>query len=293
MATSSTTPNWSHTSDATFRTWGSAFAAALLAVGLTKTSDTGQIDWVTVTRPVSVGDAGYEIWRFNDSAQSSAPIYMKIRYGTHTTTSSGRVQIDIGQGSDGAGNLTGVVQTSAFSPQNSSGVATTAPLYMVYNSTTGFFAFYAGMVSSGWRFCLERNKTLLGAGSTEAYFALNFTVTASAASQYVYRTGAGIWTSIAGTTQPHVVSTAGITGTGSAGGKAVAGGWVPWSGMSTHGPLEKTLGLMNVRQADWTPGQTYTCRRWDGVSHTYLVVPSSYGGVEQNGTVSYSAFLWE
>jgi hypothetical protein len=42
-------------------------AAQIAAMGLVQTSDTGQINWVTVARPALNTIAGYEIWRFNDA----------------------------------------------------------------------------------------------------------------------------------------------------------------------------------------------------------------------------------
>jgi len=77
-------PAFSNT-DAEFRTWGSGIAAALQACGLVKTSDTGQIDWATVTRPgASHTAAGYEIYRFNDSLQATKPVLIKVEYGNGT-----------------------------------------------------------------------------------------------------------------------------------------------------------------------------------------------------------------
>lgn len=149
MAVNSFTSLFDHSTDATFRTWGSEFSAALLAVGLTKTSDTGQIDWGTVTRPTTNTDAGYEIWRFNDALQATQPIFMKISFGTHSTALKGRIRIVVGSGSDGAGNLTGAEwddlgasnskQSINFSGTVQSPTTVAYPSYFCYNSTLGVF----------------------------------------------------------------------------------------------------------------------------------------------------------
>jgi hypothetical protein len=68
--------------DATFRAWGSGIAAQIAAMGLVQTSDTGQINWVTVARPALNTIAGYEIWRFNDALQATKPVFIRIDYGT-------------------------------------------------------------------------------------------------------------------------------------------------------------------------------------------------------------------
>ncbi|MCB1713466.1 MAG: hypothetical protein KDH96_13660, partial [Candidatus Riesia sp.] len=79
MAISSFMAKPSSSTDALFRDWGSKLSAAIQAVGLVKTGDTGQINWSTVT--VGTGIRGYEIFRFNDSLQATTPVFIKIEYG--------------------------------------------------------------------------------------------------------------------------------------------------------------------------------------------------------------------
>lgn len=103
--------NAAMTSDAHFRQWGSDLHAAFLGAGLTQTADTGQIDWVTVTRPTGANTtAGSEMWRFNDSLQATAPIFIKVdfRSGSNSSGNNVGVQIQVGTGSDGALSLTGL-----------------------------------------------------------------------------------------------------------------------------------------------------------------------------------------
>src|SRR5687768_16139164 len=111
-----TTESWStrvrHDSDATFREWGAEFAVKLALVGLVQTADTGQINWVTVARPGTNTDAGYEIWRFNDSLQGSAPVYIRFDYGTHAGATQPRIRATVGTGSNGSGTITGTALTA-------------------------------------------------------------------------------------------------------------------------------------------------------------------------------------
>lgn len=106
-----TTASWNtvitHSTDAQFRAWGSEFASKLAAIGLVQTADTGQINWVTVTRPAINTMAGYEIWRFNDATQGSAPIFLKVEYGTGTTATFPGMFLTVATGSNGSGTLTG------------------------------------------------------------------------------------------------------------------------------------------------------------------------------------------
>lgn len=96
-----------HTSDATFRAWWAEFRAMLAEVGLVQTSDTGQVDPATMTRPGMSMDAGYETWRFNDSLQSTAPIFIKFFPGTGAGVSTPRIRFQVGSGTNGAGTFIG------------------------------------------------------------------------------------------------------------------------------------------------------------------------------------------
>lgn len=101
----------SFTTDAKFRTWGLAMSTAMQAAGFVKTSDTGQINWATVTKPVATNtQAGYEIYRFDDDLQATAPIFFRVGYGSGGTASgnSPTTWITIGTASDGAGTISGI-----------------------------------------------------------------------------------------------------------------------------------------------------------------------------------------
>jgi hypothetical protein len=96
-----------HNSDAAYRAWGSALSAALQGCGLVMTADTGQVDWLTVTRPSINTFNGYEIYRFDDAMQATAPIFIKVQYGTGSSTTHARILLIIGTGSNGSGTITG------------------------------------------------------------------------------------------------------------------------------------------------------------------------------------------
>lgn len=129
MATDSWTTTMLHTSDSEFRDWGLELSTRLGTIGLTQTSDTGQIDWGTVTRPGTNTDAGYEIWRFNDTLQATAPIFIKLFYGTGGTANGPRLQFQIGTGSNGAGTLTGTTTSTINCTANNSAAPTGTPPY--------------------------------------------------------------------------------------------------------------------------------------------------------------------
>jgi len=96
------------TTNAQFRTWGLLYAAKWASMGLVQTADAGQIDWVAVATPgVGNTSAGFEVWRFNDALQATAPIYMKIEYGSGAAAADGSLWFTLGSGY--AGGLTGII----------------------------------------------------------------------------------------------------------------------------------------------------------------------------------------
>lgn len=121
------------TNDAEFRAWGSTISSGLTSVGMIKTSDTGQINWTSVARPTTASESmGYEIWRFNDTLQPSAPIFFKIEYGS-ASGGAGRpaIWLTVGTGSNGSGTIT-VPSGSLYRLQSWNAAATSASTYKCY-----------------------------------------------------------------------------------------------------------------------------------------------------------------
>lgn len=107
MTTSTFSGYGAHFDDASFRVNGLGVSTALAAIGMVKTADTGQINWATVTRPVAINtQAGYEIWRFNDTLQATAPLFLRIDYGVSGNVAWISHWITVGKGSNGSGTIT-------------------------------------------------------------------------------------------------------------------------------------------------------------------------------------------
>lgn len=90
---------------ANFLAWAKPISDIMLAGGWVQTSDTGQVNWGTVT--ASAGMDVYEIWRSNDGGGGLSEIYIKIEWGIGVTTTIPQLWVTIGFGSDGSGNITG------------------------------------------------------------------------------------------------------------------------------------------------------------------------------------------
>jgi hypothetical protein len=160
--------------DQEFRDWVAGIRTALEAVGLVRTADTGQIDTATVVKPPSTNFvSGYDIFRFNDGYQAACPIFFKLEYGS-AGSSAGRpgLLLTYGQGSNGAGVLTGTVtsRVAAF-PNASKTIGDTLPLYASGDGSG--FALIASLepTSSLYSlpFFIDRPRLIDGTPTTEAF----------------------------------------------------------------------------------------------------------------------------
>jgi hypothetical protein len=150
MATALINTVLDHTSDAGFRAWVAEFITLLGTGGaLVQTADTGQINTATVNRPVGIGNAGYAVFRFDDSLQSTAPYFFRFDFGTGTSTNIPRIQLTIGTGSNGSGTITGSIFSVATIGANMAptSVAVAYPSYACGHAGTIGIAFKQG--SSG------------------------------------------------------------------------------------------------------------------------------------------------
>ncbi|MBF0724077.1 hypothetical protein [Sanguibacter inulinus] len=139
MPTATLSTIFHSTTDADFRTWGKAVSDAIAGLGLIRGTDTGQINWATVLKPSSTTVvSGYEIWRFNDALQATAPVFIKLEYGAQVSPAFPGLYITIGRGTDGAGNITGVLAPRrATAMSNGSGGSIPTNIEPIYLSSDG------------------------------------------------------------------------------------------------------------------------------------------------------------
>lgn len=175
-----------NTNATTFRAWGSAISAALAALGFVQTADTGQINWATVAAPTASGQVmGYEVWRFADSLQSTAPIFFKIQYGSNGgAASQPQMTFTVGTGSNGSGTITGTdisgvtgaltTGIGAMPQAVSSGASSSAQT--IYLNSDGSALVIASVSTnpntvSAWGFVLviERTRTWAGAATGDGF----------------------------------------------------------------------------------------------------------------------------
>lgn len=136
MTTDTYTSAIEHTSDPTFRAWGLDLSTSLDTIGFTRSADTGQIDWTTVTRPGTNTAGGYEIRYLNDSLHGTAPIYVKLEYGTGSNAAYPALWITVGTGSNGSGTITGTVFAREACRSQSVALGSTVTAYPSYACLT-------------------------------------------------------------------------------------------------------------------------------------------------------------
>ncbi len=86
---------------------GRAMSDAIKLTGLTQTADTGQVVWANVTAlPAANTVRDFEVYRFADALQATKPIFIRIDYLNNSMVD---LAVSVGTGTDGAGNLTGVI----------------------------------------------------------------------------------------------------------------------------------------------------------------------------------------
>lgn len=89
-----------------FRAWVSASEDAFNRFGWINTNASGTINWQTVNPPNGAAQTrGYSVWQFNDSFQSTAPVFIKIEYGSSDNANRFRYGISVGQYHNGSGTL--------------------------------------------------------------------------------------------------------------------------------------------------------------------------------------------
>lgn len=176
MAASTSTLVLDSSTDTAFRAFVNTISTAISTAGMVQTADTGQINPATVTHPTATATSqGYQIWRFNDSLQAAAPVYMKIEYGSATSAGPG-LWFTVGTGSDGAGNI-----TNNNIPGVTASVQRVNPMSSTWNGTHTFYANGggsalmmgwvdgAGTSSLGWLFILERTRAWDGSPTGDGF----------------------------------------------------------------------------------------------------------------------------
>lgn len=260
-------------SDADFRTWAQGVHNALAAIGLVQAADTGQINLATVAKPAVVNTvAGYEIWRFADALQATAPVFVKVEYGTGGAVDRPSFFITVGSGTNGAGAIN---QQATARTQVQSGVSEVAGSTKPFDVSgdTGR-AFVVGnqfptSTLAAYAFFLDRTRDASGAATADG---IVYGVVAQGAPSFTTIPFTGGVPALGA--QPQSPTSGGVS---SVGNNVIVSPLLAFLGKVFY----TWFGAMNA--ADITGDVVFTAQMF-GAAHTFRTVRCS----------SYSlAFLWE
>ena len=154
-----------------FRAWGSAVSTALGQM-LTRVTQTGEINWSTVNAPV-VGNTfqGFEVYRLNDSLQSTAPLFFKFEYGSAPSSAQfPAIKLTIGKSVDGSGSVSNVLQSAITVLSGNSSATASSNCYVSNGDGSGFvFSLQPDVPNTiGGFCCVERSRNSSGQATGDA-----------------------------------------------------------------------------------------------------------------------------
>lgn len=166
----SNTLQMSNSTDALFQAWTTFFDALLVTTGgWVQTADTGQGNPATALHPtVANTKTFFRMYRMNDSLQGTAPVFMRVDYGSGAAANNPGMWFTIGSGSDGAGTITGAAFTPGANPTVSPGGTATSACNSYGSADSGRFAllmFVRAGVNDIMICSLERTVDTTGAGT--------------------------------------------------------------------------------------------------------------------------------
>jgi hypothetical protein len=194
---------------ANFKSWGSAISAFFSTATWTQSTDTGQVNWSTISSVPGSNAYVYEVWQPNDGLTT---FFVKIEYGNVGTAAQPSIRLTISTSTNGAGTATGFI-IGPINTQNNG---------LTPNATTTYecdFSGAAGRIGA----MLWRN----GTGNMQQLFAIERSVNSSGAytSSYVTLWTAGTCSSPGNFSQRSLLLAVGAAPSMAANGLTLVGGW--------------------------------------------------------------------
>lgn len=272
-------------STAELRALGAQFSAAIASAGMVKTTDTGQVDWTTITWVTGVQTWGYEVWRFNDALQATKPVFIRLLY-TQTTQNILGITAQVGTATDGAGNLasmagTGTSVTTAraiCSNGASTSTTTVSPSYIYGDGSALVMAItpdrhIGGATGFGGLLILERARALDGSALGDGvvcFWLAGATTTTTVQTVFLHNLYA----------QPAALSNEGLFPSASSGTPAstIIGANMytfPWfTGFTPRLGAPSTMVIGTARN-DMTVGNVFACDHY-GTSRSFVALTPTY-----------------
>ena len=277
-----------------FKQWAMSISTALATFGWTKTSDSGQVNWTTISSvPSNPSGYVYEIWQSADALSSTLPMFLRLQYGWCPIYSPAAValQIFVGTGSDGAGNLIG----NSGSLYNTYGITVTSggasnTYECDFSGSTNRFQM---TMFRGWTypafFSIERahdmNGNDLGTSFTYITQGLLYGPNTVVSQQQTYYPAAGGWLP---------VETNWVSVQSSASKSPLVNAPIITPVWPLIGKLDNPLlGAMVIKNGDFIDGMIFQATMYN-TAHIYMAVPSVYSsGVVGRGAGNAIAMRYE
>ena len=148
-----------------FRAWGSELSAQIGTI-LTRVPQTNDIDWVTVNLPSSGSYGGSEVYRFNDTLQATAPIFIRLDYGSQGSVNP-KIAATIGKSVNGSGVVGGVLRTSTII-SGGTAASSVENCYIFGDGSTFVMSLAPSSTSRGGYFLIERSVNSGGTPTGDA-----------------------------------------------------------------------------------------------------------------------------
>ena len=166
MATTTATVAPNNATAAEFRAWAQFIHDVFVNGSWVQTGDTGQINLATVAAPGAANTKmGYEILRMDDALQSTNPVFLKLAYGSGSSTNFPAIWFMIGTATDGAGNLIDANDANRAAYLADFYSQTVAPIHSRSNSATTHICFGSATTSRAVFAIFEAKPTLQFTGS--------------------------------------------------------------------------------------------------------------------------------
>lgn len=184
MATSySASTNFASGTDAAIRDWAGKIAALFQAGGWVQTSDTGQTAAAALTAATTGSEVrGYQIWRMADALEGTAPVFVKIEFGSGSAAANPGMWVTVGTGSNGTGTLTGVFVARTVTAS----ITGNASVYFVGSASTSRICFFIGLTHH-FALSIERTKDASGADTSDGILIFMDSVASNGSTLQIYR----------------------------------------------------------------------------------------------------------
>lgn len=281
------------TSDANYRLFGSGVNSMLTSLGFVQTSDTGQANWSTATRTNSNTSEyfHYDVWRFNDTLQETAPIFFKMYYGRGGHFNTSMLGIEIGQATNGSGGIINSIGPNdthrlVWGLTSDSGPKT----HMASSDMSGLIFLYGIDATATWSrssFILERLRNIDGSPNNKGYI-LRYGYNGEAPTLFIYDCVNNIrYTSSGGNALMPMSLNAGQSSVQKNGNFPVAPIHIFIPGVS----ISRSKMAVVYTAADLGLHGTIRITHQQMI-RTYRCLGSTYSGQDSYGTAGYSLAAW-